>query len=113
MGDLPAAGKWVRLEVPVDQVALKPGAKINGWAFTQFDGKVYWDKAGMVTQKTTYASLKTWDGDQRAAGAASLPKPIQAIVKMEPEKRNEAEQRQLRDYFLENVYAADIDGEQQ
>ena len=106
MGALPEAEKWVRLEVPVDQVGLKPGAKINGWAFTQFDGTVYWDKAGIVTEKTAYASLKTWDNDQRAAGAASLPKPIQNIVKMEPEKRNQGQQRKLQEYFIENVYAA-------
>ena len=106
MGGLPEVDKWVRLEVPVDQVGLKPGAKINGWAFTQFDGTVYWDKAGVVTEKTAYASLKTWDNDQRAAGAASLPKPIQNIVKLEPEKRNDGQKRKLQEYFIENVYAA-------
>jgi mono/diheme cytochrome c family protein len=106
LGELPEVEKWVRLEVTVEQVGLKPGAKINGWAFTQFDGKVYWDKAGVVTEKTAYASLKTWDSDQRTAGAASLPKPIQDIVKMEPEKRKEGQIRKLREYFLENVYSA-------
>lgn len=49
MGPLPEKGKWVRLEIPAEKVGLKPGARINGWAFTQFDGTVYWDKAGVVT----------------------------------------------------------------
>ena len=50
LGDLPAAGKWVRLEVPVEKLKLAPGTEIDGWAFTQFDGTVYWDKAGIETR---------------------------------------------------------------
>src|SRR5262249_11868114 len=39
-------GTWVRLEVEAKKVGLKPGRVINGWAFTQHGGTVYWDKAG-------------------------------------------------------------------
>lgn len=49
LGDLPPVGQWVKLEVDPAQVGLKPGAKLNGWAFTQFDGTVLWDKAGIIT----------------------------------------------------------------
>ena len=49
IGDLPPVGQWVRLEVEPAQVGLKPGTKLNGWAFTQFDGTVLWDKAGLIT----------------------------------------------------------------
>ncbi len=38
MGPLPKAGEWVRLEVEAEKVGLPPGAAINGWAFTQYDG---------------------------------------------------------------------------
>ena len=48
MGDLPASKKWVRLEVPVAKLKLKPGTIIDGWAFTQHGGTVYWDKAGIA-----------------------------------------------------------------
>ena len=47
MGNLPETGKWVRLEVDPADVGLKPGEKLNGWAYTQYDGKVYWDKSGL------------------------------------------------------------------
>ncbi len=47
VGDLPAAGGWVRLSVKPDQVGLKIGDKINGIAFTQFDGLAYWDETGV------------------------------------------------------------------
>ena len=49
MGPLPKSGEWVRLEIETDAVGLKAGSKIHGWAFTQFDGTVYWDKAGLST----------------------------------------------------------------
>ena len=63
VGDLPKAGEWVRLEVAAADVGLIPGAQISGWAFTQFDGTVYWDKAGIVTAAAAapqYDSLAAW-----------------------------------------------------
>ncbi len=49
IGDLPKLGEWVRLEIKPEDVGLKSGSKLNGWAFTQFDGAVLWDKAGVST----------------------------------------------------------------
>jgi hypothetical protein len=45
MGALPAAGKWVRLEVPADKVGLE-GKTLDGMAFSLFGGKASWDSAG-------------------------------------------------------------------
>jgi hypothetical protein len=45
MGPLPTAGQWVRLEVPVELVGLE-GRQITGMAFTLFDGRATWDRAG-------------------------------------------------------------------
>ena len=55
LGPLPKAGEWVRLEVSAQSVGLGAGSQITGWAFTQFDGTVYWDKAGLVARKKTEA----------------------------------------------------------
>lgn len=46
MGALPEAGKWVRLEVPVDAVGLG-NAGLTGMAFTLFDGRAAWDYVGV------------------------------------------------------------------
>ena len=46
VGPLPTPGQWVRLEVDAARVGLWPGSLVNGWAVTQVDGKVWWDKAG-------------------------------------------------------------------
>lgn len=107
-GDLPEKGKWVRLEVPVTEVGLKKGSVVNGWAFTQYDGTVYWDKAGIVTkanQAPVYDSLVVWTRDQKAAAGKGLPAAIKSIVMLEAEKRSEAQAKQLQDHFVEHVYS--------
>lgn len=53
MGDLPEAGKWVRLEVKAADVGIAAGKLVKGWAFTQFDGAVHWDIAGSVDIEPT------------------------------------------------------------
>jgi len=47
LGDLPAAGQWVRLEIPAAKVGLA-GKEINGLSFDIYDGRVYWDAAGVI-----------------------------------------------------------------
>jgi hypothetical protein len=108
-GDLPETGKWVRLEVEAKKVGLKPGMTITGWAFTQHDGTVYWDKAGIMTKipqaDQPFDTLTAWVRAQKALGGAGLPKEIQDIVKLERDKRNEQQKKQLRAYFLEYGYS--------
>ncbi|MFI4875014.1 MAG: hypothetical protein ACIALR_06745, partial [Blastopirellula sp. JB062] len=89
LGDLPALGEWIRLEVPVNVVNLKPGEKINGWAFTQWGGSVYWDKSGVVTRKgqpRKYRSLSKWAADLSAEKKPEAPKEIVEIAKKEADQ---------------------------
>ncbi|NIP98145.1 MAG: DUF1549 domain-containing protein, partial [Akkermansiaceae bacterium] len=107
MGDLPELGKWVRLEVPAEAVGLGPGAKVNGWACTQFGGKVYWDKAGVVTagqlSPEQLESISLWEQYRAVNKSPALPKEVQALLEVEPSKRNEAQKTQLRNYYLQHV----------
>ncbi len=84
MGGLPASGQWVRLEVPVASLKMAPGTVIDGWAFTQHGGTVYWDTAGITTpipqDGQLYDSLTAWTAAQRGVGAAGLPANLRAIV---------------------------------
>jgi Domain of unknown function (DUF1929)/F5/8 type C domain len=52
MGPLPAAGQWVRLEVPANLVGLE-GRTLNGLAFSMYGGRATWDRAGKTTGTTT------------------------------------------------------------
>ncbi|MEW4526394.1 PSD1 and planctomycete cytochrome C domain-containing protein [Maioricimonas sp. JC845] len=106
MGDLPPVGQWVRLEVDAAKVGLKPGMKLNGWAFTQWGGRVYWDRAGIVTRTPQngqpFESQRLWE---LAIGEGKdLPKPVQDVLKIAPADRNEKQQETIRTYFLERVY---------
>jgi hypothetical protein len=47
VGALPAAGAWVRLEVPASQVGLE-GVNVNGMAFVLYGGRATWDYAGKI-----------------------------------------------------------------
>lgn len=105
-GDLPEAGKWVRLEITAAQVGLNPGANINGWAFTQHDGTCYWDKAGIISQtpqgNPSFESQQVWEAVAKTQN--ELPQPIKDILKIEVDKRDDNHKKTLREYFLENVH---------
>ena len=112
MGPLPEADKWVRLEVPASKVGLNAGAILNGWAFTQFDGTVYWDKAGLNTQTLQgdeqFESLLAWERQVSAADNKSdigLPKHLQDILKIDPAKRLPNQRQQVTNYFIEHAYS--------
>lgn len=107
MGALPKTGEWVRLEVPAKTVGLKPGAKINGWAFTQFGGTTHWDKAGVVTtgslNNEQLASLSTWEKHQKAINKAGLPENIGKLIDVAVDQRNDDQKNQILRYYLINV----------
>jgi hypothetical protein len=109
MGSLPEAGKWVRLEVEAERVGLKPGSLVHGAAFAQYGGVVSWDKAGIVSKYPqageAFESLTVWDAWQGGMDNPSLPESVKQAVKIEVGKRNADQQRALREYFLENIYA--------
>ncbi|HUG69473.1 MAG TPA: PSD1 and planctomycete cytochrome C domain-containing protein [Pirellulaceae bacterium] len=107
MGELPPAGRWARLEVSAAKVGLKPGTVLNGWAFTQFDGTVYWDHAGVNTMTPqgdeAFESFTVWKQIQRTT-ENGLPKPLQEILKVEDDKATEPQTKQLLSHFVEHVY---------
>ncbi|HUF64014.1 MAG TPA: PSD1 and planctomycete cytochrome C domain-containing protein [Verrucomicrobiales bacterium] len=106
-GDLPETGKWVRLEVEAAQVGLNPKAAVHGWAFTQFDGQVYWDQAGVTGAAATppYHSLRVWIEDARAQEEPEVPGEVLAALRADPGSRSASQQDLLRAHFLEHISA--------
>ena len=47
LGDVPAAGKWVRLEAPVEQLGLV-GKVVDGFGFVSKGAKVRWERTLLV-----------------------------------------------------------------
>ena len=108
LGALPTIGEWVRLEIDAGKLELKPGAKIDGIAFTQFGGTVYWDKAGIVTATSqedfSGASQLAWEEQEKAREKKDLPKEVADALKAAADKRTEAQKDVLREHYLVNVY---------
>jgi hypothetical protein len=81
---------------------------LNGWAFTQFGGLVYWDKAGSVTRTPQngqgFESQAKWEAFERPLTQSAVPAPVREAIKLEAAKRNDAQKKLVREYFLENVY---------
>lgn len=109
-GKLPETGKWVRLEIEASRLGLNPDAKIDGLAFTQFDGNAYWDKAGQVSindpAQDPSRSLLAWQKAEAKLGKESkAPDDIKALLKKAAAKRDTNDVRKLRDHFLGYIYA--------
>jgi hypothetical protein len=106
MGPLPKAGEWVRLEVDTAKLEMKTGLRVNGIAFTQFGGTVYWDKTGVMAELAqedhSAESQWAWEAHQRAENGATLPAEIAKLIRSKVDEKN---QKQLRNYYIENVFA--------
>jgi ribosomal protein L20 len=115
LGELPEKGKWVRLEIPAGRVRLRNFAKVTGIAFSQFGGKVSWDKAGISSyvpqDGSGWASQRKWETALRKnySLSQSIRPSIQKIAKLEPKKRTAQESRELRDYYLQYFHTATRD----
>ena len=107
MGPLPELGKWVRLSVKAKKVGLRRKAKVNGIAFTQWDGTIYWDKVGVISEidprNNPELSLKTWT--TIAKNDKSLPGNIQNLSKKLENDRKNREKEILKSHFINYIYA--------
>jgi hypothetical protein len=70
MGALPAAGQWVRLEVPASAVGLE-GSTLNGMAFTLYGGQATWDHAGKGAPQNVVIQDNVWVEDALPGGASA------------------------------------------
>lgn len=111
VGDLPRSGEWVRVEVSAESVGLV-GARVTGWAFSQFGGRVLWDRAGLVSRWAIDLrhgeSIARWLELERAREGRGLPGAVRdAVVKGEKEWSAE-ERRVVLEYYRRRVHAATV-----
>ena len=103
-GPLPAAGAWVKLEIPTSQLGLEAGEGITGVALTQFDGTVYWDRLAMRgiadPVNDPSFSLRIWHHRQAGQEIPNAPAEVNAALKKKPEECTADERTLLRRYYL-------------
>jgi hypothetical protein len=109
-GPLPEAGKWVKLEIPIEKVGLVPGEPITGVAMTQYGGTVYWDKVGIAGRTDPAGdparSMLAWQKSRVGQDTPGVPPEVNQLLKDGPEKVTNPDQvKRLRDYYLQNVCA--------
>src|SRR2546427_3228585 len=108
LGALPATAQWVRLEVEAAKLDLNQGAKVDGLAFTQSGGTVYWDKAGIVTmtpqEDLSGVSEVAWEQQEKAKEPASLPRDVLDAIKLARGKRSAEQKKRIREYYIANAY---------
>jgi len=108
MGPLPTAGEWARLVVSAEKLGLKPGDDITGFALTLYGGTVTWDRVGMSGRTDTAAdptrSLLAWRKAATGKDTQGVPADLNRILKAGLAKKlNPAEEKQVSEYYFQNV----------
>ena len=86
MGPIPETGKWIRLEIPAKDVGLV-GKRISGWAFTQFDGTLHWDKSGIVSAKLDPLQEKIQQMEQQVVSLTRNAPMVMVMSEMKPARK--------------------------
>lgn len=119
MGNLPEAGTWVALELPIETVGLASGDKLKGFALTQHGGTVYWDKVGVrgVVDRATDPkySFSVWRKQMLEKNLSKAPEEIrnalEQLKKIADSKNSGNDEltedrdsmEAIRSYYLSNV----------
>jgi len=77
LGDLPAAGTWVKLSVSAKELGLNPGHGISSLTLQEYGGLVFWDAAALVGETAPgadpLASFAVWKKSLGAKPPAEVP----------------------------------------
>ena len=71
IGALPTAGRWTKLTVPASQVGLE-GSTVSGMAFTLYNGRATWDKAGKTSEIVAAPDFSPAGGTYTSAQSVTL-----------------------------------------
>ena len=113
VGGLPPRAEWTRLEVKLADIGIEPGETIDGLAFTQHGGIVYWDAAGFRTARAdeldALAAQTAWEDAVLTLAAdgvrpPGLPGLLPAVLATPAADRDGPAADAVRDYFRAAVF---------
>ena len=116
LGPLPEAGKWVRVAFKPESIGVPPGTKIGGFALTQFDGHVRWDKVGLSstddpTTDPARSFAAWWKPRVGQEKLDDVPEPLRGLVREGPEKTTNADDvGRIRRHWLRTVWREKPEG---
>lgn len=108
MGPLPTAGEWVKLSVSAEKLGLKTGDDITGFGLVLYGGTVTWDRVGMSGRTDPAAdpllSMLAWRKAAAGKDTQGVTPEVNRILKAGVAKKlSPAEEKQLTEYYLQNV----------
>ena len=116
LGPLPEAGKWVRVAFKPESIGVPPGTKVGGFALTQFDGHVRWDKVGLSstddpTTDPARSFAAWWKPRVGQEKLDDVPEPLRGLVREGPEKTTNADDvGRIRRHWLRTVWREKPEG---
>ena len=116
LGPLPEAGKWVRVAFKPESIGVPPGTKIGGFALTQFDGHVRWDKVGLSSTDDPATDparsfAAWWKARVGQEKLDDVPEPLRGLVREGPEKTTNADDvGRIRRHWLRTVWREKPEG---
>jgi mono/diheme cytochrome c family protein len=88
LGEVPAIGQWVLLQIPAVKLDLKPGDTVRSVALAQFGGIAWWDGlkiSGDVLPATDVrSSFLAWWKDRAGKETPGVPGELTALLKGGP-----------------------------
>lgn len=120
MGDIPATGQWIHLQIPAEKFDLKAGDTIRGVALAQFGGIAWWDGlsvSGDVQPSTDIrSSFLAWWKDRTGKETPGITGDLVSFLKAGPSSDSSVEipsaeqevqsarlRARLLTYYLANV----------
>jgi len=117
MGELPKAGEWTRLEVPIEKMNMKPDSKIVSIACSLFGGTVHWDKLGLAKPKDPKAakkkdplelegqlSLASWEKWKKKDKYKGVDRTLKGLLSKAADKRSDKDKDKILKHYLEHVW---------
>jgi hypothetical protein len=85
LGDLPAPGQWVRIQIGPDQLSLSPGTTVASMVLAQMGGIVWWDAIGVTGSEPSAddprISLNNWLAYAKDKSIPVVPSPVASALK--------------------------------
>jgi hypothetical protein len=105
VGDLPAPGRWARLEVTGEQLNLQGGESVRSVVLAQYGGIVHWDgltvRGEINPAEDPRASLRAWWKSRAGQDSSAVPDELRKVLRGGPDQDVSPEMRQrLTAFFL-------------
>lgn len=108
MGDVPTAGEWTKIQIPVEQLDLEAGKLVDAITLAQFGGICLFDQLALVgngfAESDPRQSLQNWWQYSKDRAVPIVPKEVADSLKTgKSEGVTEGTQFQVRTQFLRHI----------